>query len=490
MILLWLTAMIRKAKPLSCNFIPPCQSASSSQIGLLISSFGLMSIGAGGIRGASIAFGADQLDNKSNPNNQRVLESYFGWYYAGTLIGVLIALTGIVYIQDHMGWKIGFGVPVIFMFVSALLFLLAFRLYIRHPPTTSLFTGFARVIVASHRKKKLAYPPADSVRYYHEKGSRYTVPTDRLRFLNKACIIQNPEDVTPSGIAVNPWNLCTVQQVEELKTLIRVIPIWSSGIMLSINTTQGTFPVLQASTMNRHLTSGFEIPSGSFGLFMVITLTLWVLLYDRVLLPFASKIRGKPVRISPKLRIGIGLFLSAITMSVSAIVEHVRRRKAIEQGLLNNPQGLVHMSAMWLILQNCLAGIAEAFCAIGQIEFYYTEFPKSMSSIAASLFGLGSGVANLLAALILNLVDKYTKGEGKESWVSSNINKGRYESYYWLLAIMSFVNVVYYILCSWLYGPSADEIIQKDENDGEEERGSEEPFLPEESPVRVKPAAA
>ena len=308
-----------------------------------------------------------------------------------------------------------------------------------------------------------------------------------IRFLSKACVLQNPEDVTPSGVASNPWNLCTVQQVEELKALIRAIPIWTTGIMMSINISQSAFPLLQANTMDRHLTSSFEIPAGSFGVFMIITITVWLILYDRVLLPLASKIRGKPVRVGTKLRMGAGLFMTAMAMAVSAIVEHIRRRKAIDQGFLNNPRGLVNMSAMWLVPQNVVAGLAEALNAIGQFEFYYTEFPKSMSSVAASLFGLGMAVGSLLASVLLSAVDKYTKREGKESWVSNNINKGRFDYYYWLLAIMSFINLLYYILCSWLYEPCADQV-KKGEVE-EKEKELEQRSLRPGSPFRTDATA-
>lgn len=45
------------------------------------------------------------------------------WSWTGSLVGtnasaalaVLIAFTGIVYIQDHLGWKFGFTVPAILM---------------------------------------------------------------------------------------------------------------------------------------------------------------------------------------------------------------------------------------------------------------------------------------------------------------------------------------------------------------------------------------
>lgn len=277
------------------------------------------------------------------------------------------------------------------------------------------------------------------------------------RFLNKACTIRNPEqDLAPNGSASNPWKLCTVGQLEELKALIKVIPIWSTGFLMSINISQASFPLLQANSMDRHITSGFQIPAGSFSMFTIISLTIWVALYDRVVIPIASKIRGKRVHLSTKQRMGIGIFLSTMSMVVSAIVEGIRRRKAIEQGLTNNAKAVVHMSALWLVPQHCLNGLAEAFNAIGQMEFYYSEFPRSMSSIATSLFGLGLAAANLLASAILSSVDKYTSRGGKVSWVSSNINKGHYDYYYWVLSGISVVNLFYFIVCSWAYGPCAD----------------------------------
>ncbi|KAA8540393.1 hypothetical protein F0562_024688 [Nyssa sinensis] len=458
MILLWLTAMLPQAKPPPCDLRQPqsCKSATAAQYTMLLSSFALMSIGAGGIRASSLAFGADQVDKRDNPKNVRVLERFFGWYYASACLSVVIALTAIVYIQDHMGWKVGFGVPAILMFLSALLFFLAFPLYVKMKASKSLSIGLVQVIVVAFKNRKLAFPPQSSNGWYHHrKDSELQVPTNKLRFLNKACIIRNPEDITPNGEALNRWSLCTVEQVEELKALLRVIPLWTTGIMVSINLSQSSFPLLQAKSMDRHLTSSFEIPAGSFGTFTVVTLVIWIVLYDRLILPLASKLRGKPVYLGVKPRMGVGIFFSWMAMVVSAIVEHIRRKRAIEQGFLNQSDGLTGISAMWLVPQHCLNGLAEAFNAIGQTEFYYSEFPKSMSSIATALFGLGMAVANLLASAILSTVNDLTKRGGKESWVSTNINKGHYENYYWLLAMMSFINLIYFLVCSWAYGPCA-----------------------------------
>uniref|UniRef100_A0A7N0RHA6 Uncharacterized protein n=1 Tax=Kalanchoe fedtschenkoi TaxID=63787 RepID=A0A7N0RHA6_KALFE len=449
MILLWLTAMFPKLRPSSCysTISGACKRASPAQLGLLYSSFALMSIGAGGIRPCSLAFGADQLDNRdsSDPSNKRILESYFSWYYASATASVLISFTGIVYIQDHLGWKIGYGVPAVLMFLSASSFLIASSLYVKHEPSTNLLVSFAQVIVASYRKRRnVPFPTLSSSDeyYHHGKGSEFQVPTDK--FFNKACVVTSYEDeVMSDGSVMNPWRTCTVEQVEQLKSLIRVLPIWSTGIIMAVSVNQGTFLLVQAEFMDRHLTRSFEIPAGSFGSVLLVTLVIWVLSYDRAILPLASKLCGKPVDLGVKLRMGIGLLFSCSAMVVAAIVEHARRRQAVEIRHSNSSGAVVTMSALWLAPQLVLMGVAQGFNSVAQMQFYYSECPKSMSSIAGSLFGLGTAMASLLASAILSMVDGSTSRNGGTSWVSSDINAAQLDLYYWLLAAMSLANVVY-----------------------------------------------
>ncbi|KAH9603383.1 hypothetical protein KSS87_017231 [Heliosperma pusillum] len=461
MIVMWMTTVLPKIKPPPCNSLVPnntCQSPTAGQYAFLILAFILMSIGAGGIRPCSQAFGADQVHQRENPKNKRVLETFFNWYYACTCLSVVIALTVVVYIQVHFGWRIGFGVPVILMFLSAVSFFLASKWYLTMKVQRSLLTSFAQVIAAAFRNRKTSLSiQGSNVQYYQTKDTTSSNPSDKLRFLNKACIIQDPDDITPEGLPRNPWILCTVDDVEGLKSLLRVLPVWSSAIMMSVSVNVGSFPVLLAMTMDRHLGSKFEIPAASFATFLVIVIVIWIPIYDRVLLPSASKICGKPVRLGVKLRMGIGLFCSFMSVVVAGTVESIRRQKAISEGFENNPMAVLHMSAMWTIPQYIFGGLAEAFNGIGQVEFYYSELPKNMSSIATCLSGVGMAFGSLIASLILNVVNGITKKPGKEGWIASNVNQGHYDYYYWLLAILSFLNIFYYMYVSWAYGPLVEQ---------------------------------
>ncbi|KAL5740443.1 hypothetical protein ACOSQ2_029623 [Xanthoceras sorbifolium] len=57
---------------------------------------------------------------------------------------------------------------------------------------------------------------------------------------------QTPSDSIKGSI--NAWRLCTVTQVEELKSIIRLLPIWTSGIVFSaVYSQMGTLFVLQGT---------------------------------------------------------------------------------------------------------------------------------------------------------------------------------------------------------------------------------------------------
>lgn len=182
MAVLWLTSMSPTARPPPClHSTEDCQSATTSQLALLLSCFALISIGGGGIS-CSLAFGADQLKKKNDPDNQRVLESFISWYIALQAIAVVFSLTGIIYIQDHFGWKLGFGVPAALMLLSTFLFFIISPRYIKQKPHSSILTSLAQVTVVAYKNRKLAFPPKDSAgMYHHEKDSTLVAPTDKLR---------------------------------------------------------------------------------------------------------------------------------------------------------------------------------------------------------------------------------------------------------------------------------------------------------------------
>ncbi|KAJ1285505.1 hypothetical protein BS78_03G284400 [Paspalum vaginatum] len=428
------------------------------QVPLLFTSFALMSIGSGGIRPCTLAFGADQLDKRDNSaKNVRRLQTFFNWYYTVLGLSIVFAATVIVYIQQARGWVVGFAVPVVLMVTALTLFLLGSPFYIKEAADRSAIIGLVQVLVSSYKNRHEPLPPetADSSSFYNKAGSKPRTPTNRLRYLNRACVLRNPgKELSPDEAACDPWSLCTVQQVEDTKAVIRVLPIWSTGILPGVIIGQQMFPTLQAKTMERRV-GKMEIPAASFGVFSILTLTVWVAVYDRVLVRPLSRLTGHVRGLSLRQRMGAGLALFAVAMAVAAHTESVRRAAAIAEGLRDSDPRTgrpVHMSAMHLVPQHCLTGLAEALNLIGQIEFYYSEFPKTMSSIGVSLLALGIGFGAVLGSAIVGIIGAATRGDGHDGWLANNLNRGHYDYYYLVLAMLGTANVVYFVVCGWAYG--------------------------------------
>lgn len=106
------------------------------------------------------------------------------------------------------------------------------------------------------------------------------------------------------------------------------------------------------------------------------------------------------------------------------------------------------LSAIWLSPYMILGGISEALVVIAQNEFLYSELPKSMSSVATTLPGLGLAASSIVSSWIITVVDVATC----RSWITEDIDEGHLDYYYWLVAVLSLLNVLYFAWCSKAYG--------------------------------------
>jgi solute carrier family 15 (peptide/histidine transporter), member 3/4 len=181
MLLFWLTAMIPNLSPCD-QFTMSCNSPTTPQLVFLYSSLCLIAIGAGGVRASSLPFGIDQLDKEKDAG---IIEGYFNWTYALATAAVLIGMTILAYIQENFGWIVGFGLPVVFMFISMISFFLASSLYVKVEPKGNVISECARVVVASYRNRNLDLPSSNVLNdgmYYCDKDSEMLMPSDKFRY--------------------------------------------------------------------------------------------------------------------------------------------------------------------------------------------------------------------------------------------------------------------------------------------------------------------
>ena len=243
----------------------------------------------------------------------------------------------------------------------------------------------------------------------------------------------------------SPWRLCSVTQVEEVKLLLRLIPIWLSCLMFTVVQSQlGTFFTKQGSTLVRSIGSNFQIPPASLQGIVGIVILCAVPMYDRVFVPIARKFTGHRSGITVLQRIGIGLVLSTLSMVVSALVEAKRVGVARQHNLVDNPQAVIPMSIWWMLPQYAILGTADAFTIVGLQELFYDQMPEAMKSMGAaaywSIMGVGSFVSN---AVIVVVVAITSRAGGK--WLGNNLNRAHLDYFYWVLAGLSALNLCVYI---------------------------------------------
>lgn len=116
------------------------------------------------------------------------------------------------------------------------------------------------------------------------------------RALDKAAIVAEGdfEEDNNGGTVPNPWKLSTVTRVEEVKMMVRLLPIWATTILFWTTYAQMmTYSVIQASTMERSV-GNFQIPAGSLTVFFVAAILITLAVYDRVVMPIWKKWKGTP----------------------------------------------------------------------------------------------------------------------------------------------------------------------------------------------------
>ncbi|GKB86266.1 proton-dependent oligopeptide transporter family protein [Tanacetum coccineum] len=315
----------------------------------------LVAITQGGHMPCVQAFGADQFDT-NNREEHKAKSSFFNWRYFGLCSGSTIGIFTVSYIQDNLSWGLGFGIP-------------------------SIILGFALIIFLSG--------------------------TMTYRFLNKALV--SPDGSDEDGA------ICSIDEVEETKVVLRLVPIWTSLLGFAIVFAQtSTLYTKQAATLDRAIT---------------------------------NKLSG----ITMLQRIGTGIVFSILLMVVAAVVETKRLKTAHEYGLVDDPSAMIPMKVWWLLPQCLLAGAGDMFTIVGMQEFFYEEMPNDLKSIGLALYLSVLGIGSFLSSFLISIVEKMTSGNGQDGWISDNVNKGHIDYFYYLLAGISAGAFMIYIYVAKSY---------------------------------------
>ncbi|KAM0015419.1 putative ABC-type nitrate transporter [Helianthus debilis subsp. tardiflorus] len=425
-----------------------CIPATDIQLTVLYLALYLTALGTGGLKSSVSGFGSDQFD-ESHKAEKAQMTAFFSWFFFFISIGSLAAVTVLVYIQDNLGRRWGYGIVASSIGVGLVVFLSGTRWYRFKKLAGSPLTQIASVFVAAWRKRHLELPLDPSALFDVQIGEddgkvKQKLPhSKQFRFLDKGAIkdSENSSEV----LKVNKWILSTSTDVEEVKMVITMVPIWATTIMFwTIYAQMTTFSVSQATTMDRHIGKSFLIPAASLTVFFVGSILLTVPVYDRVIIPLAKRFLKHPQGLSPLQRIGIGLVLSTLAMVSAALTEIKRLRVAQSHGVVDDPSKVVPLSVFWLAPQFFFVGSGEAFTYIGQLDFFLRECPKGMKTMSTGMFLSTLSLGFFFSSLLVTIVHKVT-GD-RDPWLADNLNQGKLYNFYWLLTVLSVLNFGLYLI--------------------------------------------
>lgn len=265
--------------------------------------------------------------------------------------------------------------------------------------------------------------------------------TNDLNFLNRAI---QPKPIH-GGLA------CTVQQVEDVKIVLKLLPIFLSTILLSCCLAQlSTFSVQQAQTMNTKVGS-LSVPPASLPVFPIVCIMILAPLYDHIIVPFFRKATRSEMGITHLQRIGIGLVMSIVAMVIAALVENKRKRVAFSSGLADSGSPLP-ISFFWIAFQYLFLGSADLFTLAGLLEFFFTEAPLGMKSLATSLSWASLAMGYYLSSVLVDVVNSVTGMGAHKAWLTGpNLNHHHLERFYWLMCVLSTINFVQYLFWASRY---------------------------------------
>jgi len=139
------------------------------------------------------------------------------------------------------------------------------------------------------------------------------------------------------------------------------------------------------------------------------------------------------------------------------------------------PKVTVPISIFWLVPQYFLRGSTEIFTQIGQLEFFYGEAPDRMRSLGTAIYLSTIACGHFLSSVLVTVVNRVTSHNGRtQPWLIDNLNRSRLDLFYWLLALLSFVNFLFFLVCAHLYRYKQVAAFHVDGGEGEEAMGAEQ----------------
>ncbi|XP_061368644.1 protein NRT1/ PTR FAMILY 7.3-like [Gastrolobium bilobum] len=445
-----LSSYLALLRPKGCgNETIQCGKPSSLVMGMFYLSIYLIALGNGGYQPNIATFGADQFDEEHSMEGYSKV-AFFSYFYLALNLGSLFSNTILGYFEDEGIWALGFWVSAGSALAALVLFLVGTPRYRHFKPTGNPLSRFCQVLVAASKKCRVQMAPnGEDLYVMHEKESstRKILHTHGFKFLDRAAFISSRDIDEQKGGLYNPWSLCPITQVEEVKCILRLLPIWLCTIIYSVVFTQMASLFVEQGAAMKTTISQFRIPPASMSSFDILSVAIFIFFYRRVIDPLVGKLKKTSSKGLTELqRMGIGLVIAIVAMVSAGIVECYRLKYA-KQGC-PHCSGSSSLSILWQIPQYALIGASEVFMYVGQLEFFNAQTPDGLKSFGSALCMTSISLGNYVSSLLVSMVMKISTEDHMPGWIPGNLNRGHLDRFFFLLAAMTSIDLVVYIACA------------------------------------------
>ncbi|CAM0904046.1 unnamed protein product [Alopecurus aequalis] len=421
--LLALQAHLPSLHPLDCEINKEpnnCEPAEGWNLTLLYLSLLVFAVGEGCMRSCLPFLGGDQFGN-DDPKETQLKGRFFSWLKFANSLGALIGLVFLVWIENNLGWAIGFMVSALTVFVGLFVAASGLPFYRTHKPNGSQLTRILQGIVTSSKKRQTAI--VDDIELQETSTSD--------------CV--DGQDKFDSKI------IGTNQLEEETHVIIQMLPIFISCLLIYLPfTLLMTLTIQVGSTMDRRI-GAVKISSASLIAIPTAFHMLMEPCYGRILTPLLKRFTGHMHGITPLQRIGAGSACGIAAACVATLVE-TRRLTVAEQHGITSTGAAVPMSVFWLVMQFFLLSVMDVASFSGLIEFIKSKSSPQVELIAPAAQSIIAGIAAWLACAFIQLVNRATRhGDDIRGWLDgSDFNRTRLDRFFLVLVAFELVALINY----------------------------------------------
>ncbi|NWQ93880.1 S15A3 protein, partial [Burhinus bistriatus] len=428
----------------TCRGQPPEQyCAPTIYCGLLV-----LALGVSSVRANLTPFGADQVRDQGGDATRR----FFNWFYWSINIGAVFSLLVVAFVQQNISFLAGYLIPVAYLVLALLIFLLATPTFVTKPPTGSQVSAMIKLALQSCGCAWLGGTRARARRW--EDG-----------------------DLLPNSRA-QPGAPSPEEDLANFQVLARILPVMLTFIPYWMVYFQVRSPH-RGRGLGLDLPSAPQFPDAWLLLANMVVLLVLVPLKDHVIDPFLARRRLLPSALK---QIALGMFFSLASMLAAGRtwaevgccrgqglggcsapcphptgilererLQYVHRNQTAPQLVGKDRYLAATLPIWWQVPQYLLIGISELFASIPGLEFAYAEAPKSMKGAVMGVFFFISGVGSLLGWGLLTLLSLPAQGWMRCPEDYGSINSCRMDNYFFLLAGIQSVTCLLFIWISRSY---------------------------------------